>query len=277
MAAPSYSANKHCDKPQRAARHIERKEAPVRKVAEQAPAQRKIKRTPKVYAADEAPATVQTAKLDDKSVTTDAAPGARDLTVLAPIVFDPMAFTSAREGRVIKWADLPPDSDVRLRLGQLMRCAALWRFEGRALLKEKTLLGLNKNWAQKLTGSVNIDDSEDDLNSLDLVLDGLLHWAATIEAMGDTSWVRGPWTLERLRDPGHVATPTEPVKLRARFDSDTFRDAFDLMVRVDSGAIESSRSGATVMEGLAPAKPVTGDHKGIGRAIAALYDAVALR
>jgi hypothetical protein len=61
----NYRAEKHCDKPVRAARHEEREEAPVRRahrpapkveVAEEAPAPRKIKRAPKVEVAEEAPA-----------------------------------------------------------------------------------------------------------------------------------------------------------------------------------------------------------------------------
>lgn len=96
-SAPSYSANKHCDKPVRAARHEVREEAAVRKVSHRAPkvevandepAPRKIKRAPKVEVAEEeAPAPrvikakpaeiqapVQVANLDDKAVTSDAAP-----------------------------------------------------------------------------------------------------------------------------------------------------------------------------------------------------------
>lgn len=84
----SYGYKKSCDKPVRAARHIEREEAPVRKahrpapkveVAEK-PEPKKIKRAPKVEVAEQAPvnivkkAHVQTAKLDDKTVTSDAAP-----------------------------------------------------------------------------------------------------------------------------------------------------------------------------------------------------------
>ncbi len=68
-SAPSYK--RHCDKPQYAARRYERVEAPVRKVsrpakvevAEEAP--RKIKR---------AETEVKTAKLEDKTVATDATP-----------------------------------------------------------------------------------------------------------------------------------------------------------------------------------------------------------
>ena len=96
--APSsnYRAEKHCDKPVRAARHEVREEAPVRKVrrpapkvevAEEAPAPRKIKRGPKVEVAEEAPAPrvvkvkaaaepapVQVAKLEDNTIQNDATP-----------------------------------------------------------------------------------------------------------------------------------------------------------------------------------------------------------
>lgn len=87
---PSYGYKKSCDKPVRAARHVEREEAPVRKahraapkieVAEK-PEPKKIKRAPKVEVAEEAPVRrvvkkvvqVQTAKLDEKPVVTEAAP-----------------------------------------------------------------------------------------------------------------------------------------------------------------------------------------------------------
>ncbi|NOT71639.1 MAG: hypothetical protein HOP09_10270 [Hyphomicrobium sp.] len=94
-AAPSYE--RHCAKTQRVARHTERNEALVHKVRRakkvevaEAPAPRKIKRAPKVEVAEAAPAprkikrtpkievaekpVIKTAKLEDKSVASDAAP-----------------------------------------------------------------------------------------------------------------------------------------------------------------------------------------------------------
>lgn len=93
----NYRAEKHCDKPVRAARHEEREEAPVRKahrpapkveVAEEAPAPRVIKKAPKVQVAEEEtpaprvvkvkaapePAPVQVAKLEDNTIQNDATP-----------------------------------------------------------------------------------------------------------------------------------------------------------------------------------------------------------
>jgi hypothetical protein len=111
-SAPSYSARKHCDKPERVARHVERNEAQVHKVsrpkhkvevAEEAPAPRKIKRAPKVEVAEAAPAPrkikrvpkvevaekapaprvvkldpkpIRTAKLEDNTIKNDAGPDA---------------------------------------------------------------------------------------------------------------------------------------------------------------------------------------------------------
>ena len=93
---PTPRYERHCEKPQRAARHEERYEAPVHKVsrpapkvevAEDEPAPRKVKHAPKVEVAEETPAPrvvrvkavkepapIQTAKLEDKNVISDAAP-----------------------------------------------------------------------------------------------------------------------------------------------------------------------------------------------------------
>ena len=87
-----YAARPHCNKPAYVKpsyvgrfKHDD-DDAPVRRakrvvpkveVAEEAPAPRKIKRLPKVEVADEAPvkvAPVKTAKLEDKTTTSDAAP-----------------------------------------------------------------------------------------------------------------------------------------------------------------------------------------------------------
>lgn len=198
-----------------------------------------------------------------------------------PASSDVPVLNSARQNHVIKWADMPfgmpSGKEVRLRLGQALRFAASWRYEGRALLSEdrKVILRKIENWAQRLSGKVNVADAEDALNALDAVLDNILKWAATIEATGDASWVRGPWTLDGLNDPAHQPVPTEPVRLASRMDNSRFRDAFNNMIRVDSGDPEP-RSANTSFEIAVAAKPSRGDHKGIGRAIAVLYDSVAV-
>ncbi len=115
----SYGYKKSCDKPVRAARHIEREEAPVRKahraapkveVAEK-PAPKVIKRAPKVEVAEEAPVRrvvkkvvqVQTAKLDEKAVTTDAAP-----TVFVPAAPAAAAETTAPAAAPVETAAVTP-------------------------------------------------------------------------------------------------------------------------------------------------------------------------
>lgn len=194
-----------------------------------------------------------------------------------PANTDVPVLNSARQNHVIKWADMPSGKAVRIRLGQALRFAASWRYEGRALLTEdrKIFRKIVKNWAQQLSGSVNVADAEDALNALDAVLDNILKWAATIEATGDASWVRGPWTLDGLNDPTHQPVPTEPVRLASQIDKSRFRDAFNNMIRVDSGDPEP-RSANTSFEIAVEAKPSRGDHKGIGKAIAVLYDSVAV-
>jgi hypothetical protein len=185
--------------------------------------------------------------------------------------------SSARQGTVIKWADLPPGKDVRIKLGQALRFAANWRYEGRDLLNENRRVMLRKvpNWAQLLAGPVDLAVAEDALGALDGVLDNILNWAAMIEATGDASWERGPWTFDGMLDHSHAETPTEPVKLAAKLNRARYRDAFDVMVKVDSGDPEP-RSASTAFDFAIAATPSPGDHKGIGRAIALLYDSVAV-
>jgi hypothetical protein len=88
----NYRAEKHCDKPVRAARHEEREEAPVRKahrpapkveVAEEAPAPRKIKRAPKVEVAEEAPAPRKIKRAPKVEVAEEEAPAPRVVKVKA--------------------------------------------------------------------------------------------------------------------------------------------------------------------------------------------------
>jgi hypothetical protein len=73
-AEPSYG--RHCDKPSHVARHEEYRPAHKVDVADDEPAPRKIKKTPKIETADETPASapIKTAKLEDKNVVSDVTP-----------------------------------------------------------------------------------------------------------------------------------------------------------------------------------------------------------
>ena len=181
--------------------------------------------------------------------------------------------TAARESASIKWRDLPPGALVRKRVGQLLRFAVYWRYHAKGLLTQKSWVPGRKTWAQKLAGDVGIEEFEDQLNSLDRLLDDILGWAATIEKMGERYWVNGPWSLEALKAPGHVETPTDPIALSDLVAEQPLLNAFDRLVKVDSGDPEP-RQGAAVHDHLVRAQPSPGDHRGIGRAIAAAYDAV---
>lgn len=181
--------------------------------------------------------------------------------------------TAAREATSVRWRDLPPGSLVRARVAQLLRFAVYWRYHAKGLLTQRSWVPGRKTWAQKLAGDVGIEESADQLNSLDRLLDDILGWAATIEKMGERYWVNGPWSLEALKAPGHVETPTDPIALTGHVDEQSLLDAFDRLVKVDTGALEP-RQGAAVHDYLVHARPSPGEHRGIGRAIAAAYDAV---
>ena len=93
----SYGYKKSCDKPVRAARHIEREEAPVRKahraapkveVAEK-PAPKVIKRAPKVEVAEEAPVRRVVKKVDRGSRTATARRKRRSRPMPLQTVFVP--------------------------------------------------------------------------------------------------------------------------------------------------------------------------------------------
>ena len=106
-----YGQTKHCAKP--APRRQVAEEAPVRhvkhsapkkvEIAEEAPAPRKIKRAaPKVEVADEAPAPrkIQIAKLEDKSVASDAVPAIVVPETPAPVVSDIKGTQSTPAARI---------------------------------------------------------------------------------------------------------------------------------------------------------------------------------
>jgi hypothetical protein len=181
--------------------------------------------------------------------------------------------TSAREAIPIRWRDLPPGLLLRKRVGQLLRFAVYWRYHAKGLLTKKSWVPGRKTWAQELAGDVDIGESEDQLHSLDRLLDDILAWAATVEKTGERYWVNGPWSLEALKAPGHVETPTEPIALGERFPEPHLLNAFDRLIKVDGGDPEP-RQGAAVHDYLVRAQPSPGEHRGIGRAIAAAFDAV---
>ncbi|MEG3180076.1 tubulin-like doman-containing protein [Sphingomonas sp. LT1P40] len=181
---------------------------------------------------------------------------------------------SARQDREIRWRDLPYP-DLEARLGQMLRFAVYWRFVVEPALSEKKLIG--KNWAQKLAGDARAIDSEVPLNLLRELIDDILLWAMTIEHTGGEFWRNGPWQLADLKDPSHVPTPTTPVALRGpAMQLTALHDAFDHLIRTDAGEF-LPRAGHELHDELTRAKPPAGDHRGIGRTVAAVYAAASMR
>ncbi len=181
---------------------------------------------------------------------------------------------SARQDRSIKWRDLPGNAVIEPALAQMLRFAVYWRYVVEPLLGERKLIG--KNWAQKLADGAKAVEAEAPLNALRELIDRILLWAATVEHMGGDFWRNGPWNLQRLVTV-QDGNPTAPVALRPQMGDGPLYDAFDQLIRVDSGEFQP-RAGAVMHDALTRATtPPPGDHQGIGRTLATVYAAATIR
>jgi Tubulin like len=187
---------------------------------------------------------------------------------------DVRVMVAARQDRLIKWRDLPGAEALEPKVAQMLRFAVYWRHVVEPLLAEKKLLG--KNWAQKLADGAKAVDAERPLNALRELIDRILLWAATLEHTGDDFWKNGPWNLQRLVSE-QEGVPTMPVALRTALGGSAVYEAFDQLIRVDSGDF-LPRAGATMHDELTRSSaPPPGEHQGIGRTLATVYAAASLR
>ena len=189
---------------------------------------------------------------------------------------DVQRHASARAGAGIVWSDIPggEQREYQHRMGQLFRFATYWRYRVEPVLREPvTGLFKRRNWAQKLAGKENASDAAEELTALRDVIDAILHWAATLETMGEqTTWGQGLWTLKGFLDRSHDYDPTMPVQMAPFIDEDDMNVAFDDIVRTEGGD-PVNRNAGLIYDELVQFDPPNWEHKGIGAAVAAVYEA----
>ena len=183
---------------------------------------------------------------------------------------------SARQQRQTLWSDFPlPEDEARDKLGQLFRFALYWRHTVTDLTEERRPWIGKGNWTQQLDQKAARQEAENGLRALGDLLDKILHYAAAIEDRAPGDWERSPWRLSQLLSPDHEPTPTEPVRLVARHPE--AHDIFSQLIRTDEGN-PVERDANRVYEDLEndAAKFASGEHKGLGRVVAAAYNAASV-
>jgi hypothetical protein len=185
-------------------------------------------------------------------------------------------YLSTRHGPDVQWIDLPR---MRERLGQLLRFAAYWIYTVEPLLNEPGgFLDFRTNWAKKLKGKAKIQELAAEMKALDEALRHVLTWAAQVERTA--RWGTGLWQLDGFVEE-NPDNPTEPVTLRPRqHDAPSHFDYVIPDARglgqdssdVHNQLTERAETIAAASDGRGPAK-----HAGLGRVVAATYNAVALK
>lgn len=192
------------------------------------------------------------------------------------------SFLSASDDHWIDWRDLPSDApqdnEYMLRMGQLLRFCAYWRYLFEPDLR-KPISGFlkRKNWAQKLAGDVHPADATEEIETLDELIGSILRWFATVEATADRiSGGQRLWTLRGVIDRDFTEpTPTEPVRVARSGPLERWDQAFDaLVVKGDTGV--DQRSAAAVFDELVIGAPEQ-SHAGIGKAVVRVYEACRIR
>ena len=183
---------------------------------------------------------------------------------------------SARHDMPIRWRDLPRADEIEPKLGQLLRFAVYWRYVAEEMIDASSgLLGMNKNWIQKLTGGEKRIDADRELTAMRSLLDQLLVWAATIEKMGAKQWSEGPWNMRYFVT--ETDSPVEPVRQTASLTETDALAGFDQLVRIDNGAFVT-RDGAVLHRELkAEMINLNNESRGLGRAVATVAKAASLR
>lgn len=191
----------------------------------------------------------------------------------------PAVMVGARAGNGIRWSDLPHGDEIQAKFGQALRFAAYWLHIVEPLLLQRNWRGAPKGtWAQNLAGSIKVDENDAALASLRAVLLDLLNWAAAIEKTAGPIWGgAGPWATAALLDHGHMATPTEPVRVATKIGDEAL-DAVTGLVRSANG--EPLTHDAAAMWAMLRRdgdRLAAGGHKGFGRTLAAVHAAARTR
>lgn len=198
---------------------------------------------------------------------------------------------SVRAQGALNWADLPwlatagdkhyPDPPLEERLAQLLRFSVYWRYRFEPMLKAKKSF-IFSSWEQKLAENPDVNSAQGQLTALNNLIDHILLWAATVEAMADkqggaSCWRPGLWTLQGLlkRDynPDGLEKYTRPIMLAepGTLEESEITEAFNALYRNDSGN-PSLRVAGVVNQELKSGEIQT-KQKGIARAMSAVYDA----
>ncbi len=192
-------------------------------------------------------------------------------------------FASAREdARRIGWSDLPsPDPQAKdaafEKLGQLLRFAVAWKRWHGILAAPKGMLAkrfTTDAW-YRMQGLDQVDFKKqpptDEVARLSSYLDNLLEWAATMQVYAERERLEFKlWRIDDLlaRTPD-FASPQSSVEIHGGLEDHAFGDAFEkLIVEKEAGlGLPNANSLLTNFNTVR----VNGDHKGLGRAVAALH------
>jgi hypothetical protein len=183
------------------------------------------------------------------------------------------------------WGDLPvdPARETALfdALARSLRLAAYWKHAVEPWLNKREEGFLNKllsksppyvvPWMNKQCGDVDWEASQDLREDLNGYFDALLTWATTIERYAETLRLRfGLWATQDVVTSFDEAEPANPVTLKPVQPPATHSRIVESIVLPRGG--DSLRGGPAVLEDLMT--PLTGNHRGLGRVVAAVHNAV---
>lgn len=184
---------------------------------------------------------------------------------------------SARENLPIRWKDLPLSEEIEPKLGQFLRFAIYWRYIAEDMIDASSgLLGMSKNWIQKLTNGEKKIDADREVSSLSRLIDHVLVWAATLEKMGSRHWGEGPWNMRHFVTENENS-PTEPLSQIPTLSESDALDGFDQLIRVDGGQFVARAGAALHRELKSGAIQIHNESRGLGRAVATVAKAASLR
>lgn len=182
---------------------------------------------------------------------------------------------SARKESVIRWSDLPLQSEIETKLGQFLRAAVYWRYIVKNLIDAPKSLFGRGNWVQKLSDGADSAGAQAELLSLDTLIDHVMLWAATIENQARAHWQKGPWSLRSFVT--EADSPTVPVELRPAMSEREVLDGFDQLVRIDDGELVP-RASAHIFDDLTNGRiKLTDESRGLGRVLATVAKASSLK
>jgi hypothetical protein len=188
-------------------------------------------------------------------------------------------FVCAREDDdSLGWADLPsPSTDreaVYRRLGQMLRFAAAWKHWGPLMAQQKTRqrLGTNPIFTNQRVHEVKLAEHpvSDQINDLLEYADALGLWAGAIEAYGARNGGFRLWRAGGLMETTpRFDTPQTLLTVKPALSDSEWGGVFNTIVTPKPGYAPLPPANALVRR-LAEDR-ADGDHKGMGRMVAALH------